>query len=91
MAPTWAVPVLFFLQTTNLTLIGPLFRNIPKRPKAKSGQGKLSAKGPHLLFLLFQRNLQNRMRLKGPPFEFFFGTVRLFFRKFFNVPKGSPL
>ena len=29
-------------------------------------------------------------RQQGPPFDFF-GTVRLSFRKFFNVSKGSPL
>ena len=31
-APTWGVLVLFFLQTTSLTLIGPFFRNIAETP-----------------------------------------------------------
>ena len=77
--PTIAVTV-FFLQT-----VGPLFRNnseTTKPPKAKSGQGKLSPKGP--TFHFFQGNLQKRM------FPWiFFGSVT-FFRKFFIVPKRSP-
>ena len=55
MAPTWAVPGLF-LQMTDLTLIGPLFTETTKttQTQAMSGQGKLSAKGPPLHFLLFK-------------------------------------
>ena len=60
---------------------------ILKPPKAKSREGKLSQKGPH--FLLFQGNLQNRTCLKVP-FGFFWHCAT-FFRKFLNVPKGSPL
>ena len=36
-----------------------------------SGQRKLKQNGPPFHFLLFQGNLQNRTRLKGPPFDFF--------------------
>ena len=54
---------------------------------AKSGQVKLSAKGLPFHFLLYQGNLQNRMRLKGPPFDFF-GSVRLFL-KIFKCPPLS--
>ena len=40
MAPTLDVLVLFFLQTTILTLIGPLFRNNPETTQgAQSGKG----------------------------------------------------
>ena len=39
-------------------------------------------------FLLFKRNIQNRMRLKGPLFNFF-SALCDFFRNFF-VSKGSP-
>ena len=39
-----------FLQTTDLTLIGPLFREPPETINAKSGQCKLSAKGPSFGF-----------------------------------------
>ena len=70
----------FFLQTTILTLIGPLFRNNPgttKPSEAKSRQGKLSPKGSSFHFSLFQGNLQNRTCLKGPLW-IFFGTVQLF-------------
>ena len=38
--------VTFFLQMTDLTLIGPLFTETTKTTQAKSGRGKLSAKGP---------------------------------------------
>ena len=38
------------------------------------------------VFPLFPRNKPLRERLKGPPFQFFFGIVRLFSRK--NPPKG---
>ena len=43
----------FFLQTTDLTLIGQLFRETPETTKAKSGQCKLSAKGPSFIFYFF--------------------------------------
>ena len=66
MAPTLDVLVLFFLQTTDLTLIVPFFKETTNTTKAKSDQRKLSAKGAPFQFLLFQRNLQNRTRLKGP-------------------------
>ena len=39
--------------------------------------------------LLFKRDLQNRTRLEDPLFNFF-GTVRLFFRKFLVSQKGPP-
>ena len=80
----------FFLQTTILTLIGPLFTILSRAPEAKSAQGKLYSKGSPLSFLLFQGNIQNRTCPKGPPFGFF-RHCATFFRKFFNVPKGSPL
>ena len=41
----------FFLQTTELTLIGPIFTETTKTTEAKSGQRKLSAKGPPFNFL----------------------------------------
>ena len=69
---------LFFLQITDLTLKGPLFTETTKTTKAKSGQQKLSPKGPLFHFLLFRGNVQNRTSLKGPPFDFFFSTVRHF-------------
>ena len=43
----------FFLQTTDLTLIGPLFTETTKTTEAKSGQRKLSAKGPLSIFLRY--------------------------------------
>ena len=48
-------------------------------------------KGSPFRFLPFLRNLQNRKTPKGPPFQFFFGTVRIFFSKIFNFSKESPL
>ena len=41
---------LVFRQTTDLTLIGQLFRETPETTKARYGQGKLSAKGPLSVF-----------------------------------------
>ena len=81
----------FFRQTTELIAYVPLFTETDKTTQAKSGQWKLSAKGPPFHFLPFLRNLQNRKRQKGPPFQFFFGTVRNFFSNFFKVSKESPL
>ena len=48
-------------------------------------------KGSPFRFLPFLRNLQNRKTPKGPPFQFFFGTVLIFFSKIFNFSKESPL
>ena len=47
-------------------------------------------KGSPFRFLPFLRNLQNRKTPKGPPFQFFFGTVRFFFRKFLIFQKSPP-
>ena len=87
-APTLDVPVLFFLQTTILTLIGPLFIN---NPETTWGQGRLSPKGPPFIFSLFQGNLQNRTCLKGPPFGFFSALCDFFSKKFLMFQKGPPL
>ena len=91
-APTLDVPVLFFLQASILTLIGPLFRNKPettKPPKAKSRQGKLSPKGP-LSFFTFSGKPTKPDVPKGSPLWIFFRHCATFFRKFFNVSKESP-
>ena len=72
---------LFFLQITDLTLKGPLFTETTKTTKAKSGQQKLSPKGPFFHFLLFRGNLQNRTSLKGPPFDFFSALCDIFRKK----------
>ena len=41
------------------------------------------------IFLLFERNLQNRTRLKGSPFNFF-GTMTLFPKNFYMSLKCPP-
>ena len=91
MAPTWDVPVLFFLQTTILTLIGPLFTILRRAPEAKSAQGKLYSKGSPLSFFTFSRKHTKPDVPKGSPLWIFFGTVRLFFENFLMSPKGPPL
>ena len=47
--PTLTV-TLFILQTTELTLIGPLFIETTETTEAKAGQLQLSAKGPPFHF-----------------------------------------
>ena len=77
----------FFLQTTILTLIGPLFRNNLETawaPEAKSGQGRLSPKGPPFHFFTFSRKPTKPDVPKGFP-------LWIFSKKKFNVSKGSPL
>ena len=94
MAPTWDDPVLFFFffrQTTELIAYVPLFTETDKTTQAKSGQWKLSAKGPPFIFYLFYVTYKTGRDQRVPPFNFFFGTVRNFFRKFFKVSKESPL
>ena len=80
----------FFRQTTELIAYVPLFTETDKFTQAKFHQCKLTAKGPPFRFLPFLRNLQNRKTPKGPPFQFFFGTVRIFFRKFLIFQKSPP-
>ena len=85
MAPTWADPACFFfrLQSSNWsvhfleTILKP-----PKAPSPSKGPKQTECKGSPFQFLLFQGNLQNRTGLKSPPFDFFFGTVRLFSKIF---------
>ena len=45
---------------------------------------------PPFHFLPFLRNLQNRKRPKGPPFQLFFGTVRNFFENFLRSQRSPP-
>ena len=80
----------FFRQTTELIAYVPLFTETDKFTQAKFHQCKLTAKSPPFRFLSFLRNLQNRKTPKGPPFQFFFGTVRIFFRKFLVFQKSPP-
>ena len=72
----------FFLQTTILTLIGPLFTILRRAPEAKSAQGKLYSKGSPLSFFTFSRKHTKPDVPKGSPLWIFFGTVRLFFENF---------
>ena len=90
-SPTITVASFFFRQTTELIAYVPLFTETDKFTQAKFHQCKLTAKGPPFRFLPFLRNLQNRKIPKGPPFQFFFGTVRIFFRKFLMSQKSPPL
>ena len=89
-SPTITVASFFFRQTTELIAYVPLFTETDKFTQAKFDQCKLTAKGPPFRFLPFLRNLQNRKTPKGPPFQFFFGTVRIFFRKFLIFQKSPP-
>ena len=87
----WLVFFLLFRQTTELIAYVSLFTETDKNTQAKSGQWKLSAKGPPFHFLPFLRNLQNRKRPKGPPFNFFSALCEFFFSKIFTASKESPL
>ena len=87
--PTIAV-TFFFLQTTILTLIGPLFTILRRALEAKSAQGKLYSKGSPLSFFTFSRKHTKPDVPKGSPLWIFFGTVRLFFENFLMSPKGPP-
>ena len=73
---------LFFLQTTILTLIGPLFTIL--------SQGKLYSKGSPLSIFTFSRKHTKPDVPKWSPLWIFFGTVRLFFEIFLMSPKGPP-
>ena len=80
----------FFLQTTILTLIGPLFTILRRAPEAKSAQGKRTPKGPPFIFYFFFKETYKTGRAQRVPPLDFFRNCATFFRKFFNVPKGSP-
>ena len=58
------------------------FTETDKTTQAKSGQWKLSAKGPPFHFLPFLRNLQNRKRPKGPLFQFLSALCEIFSKIF---------
>ena len=76
------VPLLKFLVGAFSFKYVPLFTETDKFTQAKFDQCKLTAKGPPFRCLPFLRNLQNRKTPKGPPFQFLFGTVRIFFENF---------
>ena len=93
MAPTWDVPVLFFFffrQTTELIAYVPLFTETDKFTQAKFDQCKLTAKGPPFRFLPFYVTYKTGRLQRVPPFNFFSGTVRIFFRKFLMSQKNPP-
>ena len=68
-------------------MINTLFTETTKTTPAKSGQGKLSAKGPLFIFYFFKSNLQNRTSLKGP---LDFSALCEFFSKNFLMSQKSP-
>ena len=80
----------FFRQTTELIAYVPLFTETDKTTQVKSGQWKLSAKGLPFHFLPFLRNVQNRKRPKGPPFQFFSALCEFFFENFLRSQKSPP-
>ena len=82
---------LVFLQTTILTLIGPLFTILSRAPEAKSAQGKLYSKGSPLSFFTFSRKHTKPDVPKGSPFGFFSALCDFFFENFLMSPKGPPL
>ena len=55
-----------------------------------STNANLLQRVPPFVFYPFLRNLQNRKTPKGPPFQFFFGTVRIFFPKILIFQKSPP-
>ena len=72
----------FFLQTTILTLIGPLFTILRRRQT-------LLQRVPPFSFYFFKETYTTGRAQRVPPLDFF-RHCATFFRKFFNVPKGSP-
>ena len=79
----------FFLQTTILTLIGPLFTILRRAPEAKSAQGKRTPKGPPYHFLLFQGKYKTGRAQRVPPLDFF-RNCATFFSKIFLCPQRVP-
>ena len=73
---------------SDLTLIGSLFTETTKTTQIKSGQGKLSAKGPPFIFYFLNVTYKTRTRLKGPLLIFFRHCAT--FLENFYVSKGSP-
>ena len=79
-----------FFQTTILTLIGPLFTILRRAPEAKSAQRQtLLQRVPPFIFYFFKETYKTGRAQRVPPLDFF-RNCATFFRKFFNVPKGSP-
>ena len=80
--PDYSSDCFFFFR---LTLIGPLFRNNPETTQgAQSGK---EAKA-NLVQTFFKVTYKTGRDYRVPPFDFFFGTVRLF--EIFLSPKGPP-
>ena len=72
----------FFRQTTELIAYVPLFTETDKTTQAKSGQWKLSAKGPPFIFYLFHVTCKTGRDQRVPPFNFFQHCAK-FFSKIF--------
>ena len=87
-SPTITVASFFFRQTTELIAYVPLFTETDKTTQAN---GNLVQRVPPFIFYLFYVTYKTGRDQRVPPFNFFFGTVRNFFRKFFKVSKESPL
>ena len=79
----------FFLQTTILTLIGPLF-TILRRARGQVRPRQTLLQRVPLSFFTFSRKHTKPDVPKGSPLWIFFGTVRLFFENFLMSPKGPP-
>ena len=95
MAPTLDVLVLFLfffrLQSSHWSVHFLQSWILSRAPEAKSAQGKLYSKGsPLSFFYFFKKTYKTGRAQRVPPLDFF-RHCATFFRKFFNVPKGSPL
>ena len=86
-SPTLTVSSFFlFFSVDNLTLSGPLFLQFCNSAQ----KANFTPKGPPFSFYFFKETYTTGRAQRVPPLDFF-RHCATFFRKFFNVPKGSPL
>ena len=90
-SPTITVASFFFVRPQSSSRMYHFLQKLISSLRPSSTNANLLQRVPPFVFLPFLRNLQNRKTPKGPPFQFFFGTVRIFFWKIFSFSKESPL
>ena len=76
--------LLFFVRPQSSSRMYHFLQKLISSLRPSSTNANLLQRVPPFVFYLFLRNLQNRKTPKGPPFQFFFGTVRIFFLENFS-------
>ena len=80
----------FFVRSQSSSRMYHFLQKLISSLRPSSINANLLQRVPPLVFYLFYVTYKTGRLQRVPPFNFFFGTVRIFFSKIFNISKVPP-